>query len=479
MIRWLHDIERLVLVVLLPLLLVMAPAMAQNVVYKGKKSTLAVVQVPGHTYEWELYSDGTVNFATVPGNCPAASANFTAGNYGASVEVHWKALGTYFFKVTARDAIGCAMNLKVGIINVLPPNIQAVISGITLAGACQQVALDGSKSIGDELGYEWTALDQGGELTRKSGVSTEFLLSSSFKGTLPADFRVRLLVTDNKGSSHSDTITIKVDRLPVAAIFSTGDLEKDGSLIVDGNISTGTSINYRWFTNEGKILGPTTNPVANLNGLGNYTLEVNDIYGCRDTEAFAFPLKVNQVVAVDDYARTSWALDTTINVLYNDVSDSKLVGGSVHVITQPKRGETRINTDGSIVYMPRDSRPGRDQFVYEVCDDQNSCDQALVTVDIYDAGVKVSEGFSPNNDGVNDFFVFEGLVDNYPNSQLYVYTRAGQLVYQSKNYANDWGGTTVKSTLTSQQVVPSGVYYYVLKLGGTNRSLKGFVYIGY
>lgn len=476
--RLLHDIKRLVLTVFLPMLLVVAPAMAQNVVYIGKTSTLAVVAVPGHTYEWELYSDGTVNFATVPGNCPTASASFTGSKYGASVEVAWKAVGTYFFKVTARDAIGCAMNLKVGMLSVLPPEVQAVITGLTVAGACQQVELDGAKSVGNQLVYEWIALDKGGEVTQKLGVSTEFLLSPSFKGSLPADFRVRLLVTDPKGITGSDTITIKVDRLPVAAIFSDGNLEKDGSMIVDGTTSSGTEIKYRWYTAEGKIIGSANQSTVYLNGAGNYMLEVRDIYGCPDTKSFAFPLKVNQVLAVDDYIRTSWALDTTIHVLANDQSVSKLLPESVNVLTQPLRGETRINTDGSIVYSPRDSRPGRDHFVYEVCDEFNYCDSALVIVDIYDAGLSASEGFSPNNDGVNDLFVFKGL-ENYLLSKLYVYTRTGQLVYQSDDYRNNWDGATIQSTLTNKKVVPTGVYYYVLKMGGTNRSLKGFVYIGY
>ncbi len=473
----LHDIERKVLAVLLPLLLVMAPAMAQNVVYQGTTTILAVVQERNDTYDWELYSDGTVNFATVSGNCPPSKANFTGGHLGASVEVNWKETGTYFFRVIARDAIGCAMNLKVGMVTVINVEVEAIISGEILAGACEQVTLDGSKSTGNQLVYEWSVLDKGGELTLQSGQITEFLLSSSYKGTLPADFRVKLLVTDNIGKTDSDTLTIRIDQLPVAEIFSKGTLEKDGSMIVDGSVSTG-AINYRWFTTDGKIVGADNLPTVYLSGVGNYSLEVTDKYGCPHVKSFAFPLKINQVIANPDYARTSWALDTTINVLNNDISDGKLIPGSVRVIQQPKRGETRINMNGSIVYIPKESRPGRDEFSYEVCDDLNTCDSALVTIDIYDSGVKTSEGFSPNGDGINDLLVFPGL-ENYLNSELYIYTRSGQLVYQNINYLNEWGGNTLKSTPANPILVPTGVYYYVLKLGGTKRSMKGFVYIGY
>ena len=92
--------------------------------------------------------------------------------------------------------------------------------------------------------------------------------------------------------------------------------------------------------------------------------------------------------------------------------------------------------------------------------------------------IEFTKGFSPNGDGMNDQLVFRGL-EHYLKSQLYVFTRSGQLVHQSIDYQNDWGGTTIQSTLTSLELVPTGVYYYVLKLGGTNRSIKGFVYIGY
>ena len=104
--------------VLLLMLLALAPAMAQNVVYQGQTSTLAVEQKPGDTYEWELYDNGTVNFATTPGNCPVTSANFVGGNIGTSVNVQWLKPGTYFFKVNARDVTGCTTNIKIGIMLV-------------------------------------------------------------------------------------------------------------------------------------------------------------------------------------------------------------------------------------------------------------------------------------------------------------------------------------------------------------------------
>jgi len=123
-----HIFLRLLLV-LVPLLMAMAPAMAQNTVYAGHTTELGVVPVQGDSYVWELYKDvAGVNFATVAGNCPPAEAYFVAANdsIGPMVTVMWTTPGTYFFKVTATRP-GCTNNLKVGKMIVLEELPTAVI----------------------------------------------------------------------------------------------------------------------------------------------------------------------------------------------------------------------------------------------------------------------------------------------------------------------------------------------------------------
>ena len=454
--------------------LALAPVLAQEmpVVFEGKIRNLGLAAEPGSTYYWKIFIDRTLTKEV-----STEEAEFVAGHEGASVAVTWKKRGIYYFSATALGPTGC-MNLKVGMLKVIPIEIEAIIAGATFTGACQQVKLDGSKSIGDSLKYEWSMVDSGGELSKTTGVFTEFSLSPSYMGLLPANFRVKLQVTDLKGHTNSSIVTIKVDVLPVAEVNSSGKLEKDGSLIVDGTASTGTALSYLWFTKEGKIIGANDLPTAHLAGAGIYTLEITDNHGCKSVKIFKFPLEIHYIMANPDYARTSWALDTTIIVLNNDRSTAGLIPNTVRVTKQPVRGGTKVNSDGTITYMPTGRSPGRDEFIYEVCDAVNLCASATVTIDIYDSGITAPEGFSPNGDGENDHLVFSGL-ENYLKSQLCVFTRSGQLVYKSDDYQNDWDGSTIRSSLTSLKLVPTGVYYYILKLGGTNRTLKGFVYIGY
>ena len=201
-----------------------------------------------------------------------------------------------------------------------------------------------------------------------------------------------------------------------------------------------------------------------------YRLKITDIYGCQSIKDFKFPLEVYRIVANPDYYRITWAQDTALNVLANDTLPPGYI--TIRVIKQPTLGKTSVNSDFTITYSPLTKKSGHDQFEYEVCN-INLCDSATVNIDIENSNLIIPQGFSPNGDGVNDVLKFEGL-DNYKPSELTIYTRSGQQIYTSANYQNEWDGR-----MSNHKFVPTGVYYYVLKLGQTNRIIKGFIYIGY
>lgn len=92
-----------------------------------------------------------------------------------------------------------------------------------------------------------------------------------------------------------------------------------------------------------------------------------------------------------------------------------------------------------------------------------------VTVFISD-NMTVPGSFSPNGDGVNDVWYIPGI-ENYPNAQMTIYSRWGQIVAQvtGYSYARSWDGTH------NGKPVPDGVYFYELDLhdGETADKIKG------
>ena len=227
--------------------------------------------------------------------------------------------GTYTFTPGADQ---CAMVATMAI----SVEIQAVIAeedslpGVAAIqiGACQQINLVASKSIGDLVSYQWSSLDQGGSLTQQAGINTQFSLVSGYSGSLPADFRVRLQVTDRNGFTNSDTLIIHINIPPVADVAVSGNLQKDGSMIVDGSVSKGEDLTYKWSASNGRIIGPDINPTAKFLGDGMYRLIITDIFGCTSTKDFHFPLEVYRIIANPDKYRITWAQDTVLHVLEND-----------------------------------------------------------------------------------------------------------------------------------------------------------------
>jgi gliding motility-associated-like protein len=55
-------------------------------------------------------------------------------------------------------------------------------------------------------------------------------------------------------------------------------------------------------------------------------------------------------------------------------------------------------------------------------------------------GLSFQEFFSPNGDGINDYFEI-GEIQRYPNNEVWVYDSAANLVFNVKGYTNDWQGT--------------------------------------
>ena len=79
--------------------------------------------------------------------------------------------------------------------------------------------------------------------------------------------------------------------------------------------------------------------------------------------------------------------------------------------------------------------------------------------------VFIPEGFSPNNDGINDRFVIQRLPTGIT-VQLEIFNRWGHAVYQNSDYKNDWDGTANQGIGGggANRTLPDGTYYYQVRL---------------
>jgi gliding motility-associated-like protein len=92
--------------------------------------------------------------------------------------------------------------------------------------------------------------------------------------------------------------------------------------------------------------------------------------------------------------------------------------------------------------------------------DNQSTDEKEVT------GLKVPNVYTPNGDNVNDAFEIRGL-ELYPENEISIINRWGNIIYDKKNYKNDWDGNGLDE----------GTYFYILKVRattGTWHTYKGY-----
>ena len=193
-------------------------------------------------------------------------------------------------------------------------------------------------------------------------------------------------------------------------------------------------------------------------GLGQDTACVvvcDTVAGVCDTTIFIVTVILPVPIAVrDSFVMPFNASSFSFDVCAND-SFPRLAFG-IRILDQPSRG---VLTGGDCDWVYRPNNPnvcGVDSFRYELSN-ASGLDTAWVYVVAPCRPFSISEGISPNGDGINDFFVVNSLQD-FPNHELLIFNRWGNLVFQARDYQNDWSGTF------NGRDLPDGVYFYFIYL---------------
>ena len=163
----------------------------------------------------------------------------------------------------------------------------------------------------------------------------------------------------------------------------------------DGSTSTdvdGSLVDYSWDLDgdgEADATGPAVSTEYPNAGERFVLLTVTDDGGASDTAAFRVMVTDPSnppPVAVDDAATTAEDTPVTIDVLANDTDEGSDIT-ELGATQLPSHGTVYTSGDseeepGAFVYVPEADYHGTDSFEYAVCDSQEACDVALVTIDV-------------------------------------------------------------------------------------------------
>ncbi|MCK0137288.1 gliding motility-associated C-terminal domain-containing protein, partial [Arenibacter sp. S6351L] len=230
---------------------------------------------------------------------------------------------------------------------------------------------------------------------------------------------------------------------------------------------------------------------------GTYTIEytICEVANAENCDTGTVTIQVgpdmnNVIVAVDDAYTTdtdNTGLILGSNVLDNDTLNGDPVAATDVVLTSTPTAVLTINEDGSVSVAPG-TADGTYTIDYMICEAANAenCDTGTVTVIIEegdeDEKIEVNQLVTPNSDGKNDFLFIRG-VRNANNNTLKIFNRWGVSVYEGKGYNNQNnvfdGRSKARSTVTGNNYLPAGVYYYIFQYENKQQNItdSGYIYV--
>ena len=370
------------------------------------------------------------------------------------------ALGTYTLTVTDTTN-GCFAIAQVDVISSQAVTATAT-TPVDLDCGVISILLDGTGSTtGGTITYLWTA-SNGGIIDLDE---TTLMPQVSAAGTYT------LLVTDTQ-SGCTDMTAVEVI---FNNTFPLADAGSDLSICetttnLDGNLPA--DVTGIWLNLGGAIPTDPSSPtseVINLQIGDNVFVWTLSALGCPEYSSDTVVVTVDEATVTND---DTYVMEEN-QVLDLDVSINDIVGvGQFTDITAVANGTLLNNGGGNFTYTPNVDFIGTETFEYEFCSDicLDACDTSLVIITVnpkdplpLDSLLNQNTNtITANDDGLNDLFVFDILVQNpndYINNEFIVFNRWGDVVYEAKPYNNDWGGTNQNG-----KPLPEGTYYYILRL---------------
>lgn len=110
--------------------------------------------------------------------------------------------------------------------------------------------------------------------------------------------------------------------------------------------------------------------------------------------------------------------------------------------------------------------------------DRNPLNNETSAAVILNNCLKIPEGISPNNDGINDTLVIP-CIEDYPDNTIKIFNRYGLQVYEGQNYNNTWRGEANRGIPNTSAKLPIGTYFYILQINSIDQPLAGYIYLNY
>jgi gliding motility-associated-like protein len=306
--------------------------------------------------------------------------------------------------------------------------------------------------------YFWNFddLPSGGNNTSTQKTPTHF-----YTNTGP--FNVNLKVTSNAGCIK-DTI-IRVNTIHPQPIINFGISKADVCLedavfLTDSTTTADGYINYwYWDLGDGKI--KNTKNVLYIYAAAqtyNVSLYTANNFGCRSQT-------LSKPITVHPYPTADAGPDRKVLEGGSLTIQATATGTGLQYVWTPSQ-----YLSNATILKPKCIEPKFDILYTLTVTGAGGC---IKTDNMFVDVLKIPSipnTFSPNGDKVNDTWVIQYL-DEYTGNHLQVFTRAGQIVFESRGLYKAWDGHY------KGKVLPMDTYYYIIEPGSGRDAVTGYVTI--
>ena len=353
--------------------------------------------------------------ATVPGGNGNYSFLWNNGEQSSSISVSPQSTNSYSVIVT--DAKGCSTTSALSTIGIYPPLEATITSRDTVCeGAAVVLNASGTGGNGGPYSYFWNGGVQGKTITATAQLNASFSVTVSDGCTTPNAVKSKtLFIQSNPVVNYLPDNSDGCQPLTVKFINQTNDGEK-----------------YYWNFGDGTS-DSSRNPVHTFINAGTYTVNhlVTSKVGCvgkivKPASIVVYPLPhagfsnvpeeasiFNPIISFYDESMNAidWKWD------FEDGSEIIHTKNSQHVFT---------DTGYYSVKLIATSERGCVDTAYKL---------VLIKGEY---AFYIPNAFTPNNDGVNDYFTALGV--GVKEFEMTIYNRWGKLVYQSNDLNRGWSG---------------------------------------
>jgi gliding motility-associated-like protein len=436
----------------------------------GDAATFAVLASgTGITYQWRKGLVNVVDNASISGSQTATLTIDPTTVLDAATNYNVVVSGTCPASLTS---VNVSLILNTAPVITTQPTTQTVCEG--------DAATFAVLASGTGITYQW----------RKGLVNLvdNASISGSQTATLTIDPTTVLDAGTNYNVVVSGTCPTSVTSVNVSLILNTAPVittQPTTQTVCEGDAATfavlasGTGITYQW---RKGLVNLVDN--ASISGSQTTTLTIDP--------TTALDAGTNYNVVVSGTCPTS-VTSVDVSLIVNSIpvaiaaSNSVVCDGNSILLSTITLSNASYSWTGPNGFTSNEQNPiitnsdTTDSGTYSLTVTVLSCvsvtSDVIVVVDNCDSlDFFIPEGFSPNNDGINDLFVIRGI-QFFPNNNLLIFNRWGNKVFEANGYLNTWDGTSSFGITVGTDELPVGTYFYILDLGDGSDVYKGTIYL--